>query len=103
MTLRFLGTTSDDGDCPTLYDIEGTDEILVQGERETAPEQLAQLRDVKASETFARVPRRLQARTSPAISTTRGARTSARRRHRASGSSVSGWSMNRPRRVRSSC
>src|SRR4051794_27878074 len=45
MTLRFLGTTSDGGDCPTLYEIEGTAEILVQGDRETDPEHLAQLRD----------------------------------------------------------
>lgn len=65
MTLRFRGTTSDDGDCPTLYDIEGTDEILVQGERETDPEHLAQLRDVKASETFVRVPRSLLTRYAP--------------------------------------
>ena len=65
MTLRFLGTTSDDGDCPTLYEIEGTDEILVQGERETDPEHLAQLRDVKESETFVRVPRSLLSRYAP--------------------------------------
>ncbi|MDX3753601.1 DUF6879 family protein [Streptomyces sp. AK08-02] len=65
MTLRFIGTTSDDGDCPTLYDIEGTDEILVQGERETDPEHLAQLRDVKPSETFVRVPRSLLTRYAP--------------------------------------
>ncbi|MFE7269844.1 DUF6879 family protein [Streptomyces sp. NPDC057623] len=65
MTLRFIGTTSDDGDCPTLYDIEDTDEILVQGERETNPEHLAQLRDVKGSETFVRVPRSLLTRYAP--------------------------------------
>ena len=65
MTLRFIGTTSDDGDCPTLYDIEGTDEILVQGDRETDPEHLAQLRDVKPSETFVRVPRSLLTRYAP--------------------------------------
>lgn len=65
MTLRFIGTTSDDGDCPTLYDIEGTDEILVQGERETDPEHLVQLRDVKESETFVRVPRSLLTRYAP--------------------------------------
>ncbi|MFI6276696.1 hypothetical protein [Streptomyces sp. NPDC050988] len=57
MTLRFLGTTSEEGDCPTLYEVEGTDEILVQGERETDPQHLVQLRDVKESETFVRVPR----------------------------------------------
>lgn len=65
MALRFIGTTSDDGDCPTLYDIEGTDEILVQGDRETDPEHLAQLRDVKPSETFVRVPRSLLGRYAP--------------------------------------
>jgi hypothetical protein len=65
MTLRFIGTTSDDGDCPTLYDIEGTDEVLVQGERETDPEHLAQLRDVKESKTFVRVPRSLLIRYAP--------------------------------------
>ncbi|MEU0069531.1 DUF6879 family protein [Streptomyces sp. NPDC006332] len=65
MTLRFLGTTSDDGDCPTLYEIDGTDEILVQGERETDPEHLVQLRDVKPSETFVRVPRSLLTRYAP--------------------------------------
>ncbi|MEU6504869.1 DUF6879 family protein [Streptomyces sp. NPDC046942] len=65
MTLRFIGTTSDEGDCPTLYEIEGTDEILVQGDRETAPEHLVQLRDVKPSETFVRVPRSLLTRYAP--------------------------------------
>ncbi|WP_236240809.1 DUF6879 family protein [Streptomyces sp. CC228A] len=65
MGLRFIGTTSDDGDCPTLYEIEGTNKILVQGERETDPEHLAALRDVKPSETFVRVPRSLLARYAP--------------------------------------
>lgn len=67
MMLRFLGTTSDDGDCPTLYEIEGTSEILVQGDRETDPEHLVQLRDVKPSETFVRVPRSLLTRYAPDI------------------------------------
>ncbi|MFE6194140.1 DUF6879 family protein [Streptomyces sp. NPDC057838] len=65
MALRFLGTTSEDGDCPTLYEIEGTDEILVQGDRETDPQHLVQLRDVKPSETFVRVPRELLTRYAP--------------------------------------
>ncbi|MEU5091736.1 DUF6879 family protein [Streptomyces sp. NPDC021356] len=65
MTLRYLGTTSDDGDCPTLYEIPETDEILVQGDRETDPEHLVQLRDVKPSETFVRVPRALLTRYAP--------------------------------------
>ncbi|WP_432024146.1 DUF6879 family protein [Streptomyces parvus] len=66
--LRFLGTTSDDGDCPTLYEVEGTTDILVQGDRVTDPEQLAQLRDVKDSETFVLVPRDLLVRFAPRTS-----------------------------------
>ncbi|MEV2228399.1 hypothetical protein AB0H69_07440 [Streptomyces phaeochromogenes] len=65
MTLRFLGTTSDGGDCPTLYEVVETGDILVQGERETDPEHLAQLRDVKPSETFVRIPRELLTRFAP--------------------------------------
>ncbi|MFM9444584.1 DUF6879 family protein [Streptomyces acidiscabies] len=65
MTLRFIGTTSKDGDCPTLYEIEGTDDILVQGERETDPGHLAQLKDVKESEAFVRVPRTLLSQYAP--------------------------------------
>ncbi|NNN30724.1 hypothetical protein HLK59_10180 [Streptomyces sp. S3(2020)] len=65
MTLRFLGTTSDGGDCPTLYEVEETGEILVQGERETDPQHLVQLRDVKETETFVRVPRELLTRFAP--------------------------------------
>lgn len=65
MTLRFIGTSSEEGDCPTLYEIEGTDEILVQGDRETDPEHLVQLRDVKPSESFVRVPRSLLTRYAP--------------------------------------
>ncbi|MFF8554134.1 DUF6879 family protein [Streptomyces sp. NPDC015501] len=63
--LRFLGATSDDGDCPTLYEVEGTTDILVQGDRVTDPEQLAALRDVKAGETFVLVPRVLLVRFAP--------------------------------------
>ncbi|WP_190136030.1 DUF6879 family protein [Streptomyces longispororuber] len=65
MPLRFIGTTSDEGDCPTLYEIEGTDEILVQGELETDPRRLATLRDVRESEAFVRVPRSLLVRYAP--------------------------------------
>ncbi|WP_017239516.1 DUF6879 family protein [Streptomyces sp. SS] len=65
MTLRFIGTTSDDGDCPTLYEVEGTDSVLVQGDRVTDPEQLAELRHVKESETFVTVPRDLLVRFAP--------------------------------------
>jgi hypothetical protein len=65
MPLRLIGTTSDEGDCPTLYEIPETDEILVQGDRETDPEHLTQLRDVKPTETFVRVPRSLLVRYAP--------------------------------------
>ncbi|MFD9791246.1 DUF6879 family protein [Streptomyces sp. NPDC059070] len=65
MTLRFIGTTSDDGNCPALYEIPGTGEILVQGNRETDPEHLVQLRDVQAIETFVRVPRDLLSQYAP--------------------------------------
>jgi hypothetical protein len=65
MALRFLGTTSDSGDCPTLYEVESTGDILVQGERVTDPTQLAELRDVKESETFVTVPRELLTRFAP--------------------------------------
>ncbi|MBD0707404.1 MULTISPECIES: DUF6879 family protein [unclassified Streptomyces] len=63
--LRFIGSTSDEGDCPTLYEIEGTDQVLVQGDRVTSPEQLAELRHVKPSETFVTVPRDLLVRFAP--------------------------------------
>lgn len=65
MTLRFIGTNSDGGDCPTLYEVAATGDILVQGERVTDPEQLARLRDVKDSETFVIVPRDLLTRFAP--------------------------------------
>ncbi|WP_406159229.1 hypothetical protein OG298_18480 [Streptomyces sp. NBC_01005] len=65
MTLRLTGTTSDEGDCPTLCEIKGTDEILVQGDRETNPEHLVQLRDVKSREAFVRVSRSLLTRFAP--------------------------------------
>ncbi|MGW6915555.1 hypothetical protein ACWGB8_17310 [Kitasatospora sp. NPDC054939] len=64
MKLRFLGTTSDSGNCPTLYETEAGD-IVVQGDRLTDPEALAQLRDVKDSETFVVIPRELLVRFAP--------------------------------------
>ncbi|MBW5250287.1 hypothetical protein P8A21_13470 [Streptomyces poriferorum] len=70
MTLRFLGTTSDGGDCPTLYEVEGTGDVLVQGDRVTDPVHLAMLRDVKESETFVIVPRDLLARFAPTEAST---------------------------------
>jgi hypothetical protein len=63
--LRFLGTTSDHGDCPTLYEDTDTGNIVVQGERLIDPSHLAELRDVKESETFVVVPRELLTRFAP--------------------------------------
>ena len=51
-------TTSENGSCPTLYEVVETGDLVVQGDRLTNPEHLAQLRDVRASETFV-VPREL--------------------------------------------
>lgn len=64
MKLKFLGTTSQGGDCPTLYETE-TGDIVVQGDRLTDPEALAQLQDVKPSETFVVIPRELLTRFAP--------------------------------------
>lgn len=65
MALRFIGTTSENGDCPTLYEDTATGNIVVQGERLTDPDHLAELRDVKESETFVVIPRALLTRFTP--------------------------------------
>lgn len=65
MTLRFIGTTNDNGSCPALYEIEGTDEILVQGELEADPGNLAQLQNVKDAQACVRVPRNLLSQCAP--------------------------------------
>ncbi|MFG3207847.1 hypothetical protein [Streptomyces sp. NPDC048192] len=65
MTLRFIGTTSEHGNCPTLYEVVETGDLVVQGDHLTDPEHLAQLRDVKDSETFVVVPRELLTRFAP--------------------------------------
>ncbi|MEU9603158.1 hypothetical protein [Streptomyces sp. NPDC048057] len=65
MTLKFLGTTSEEGDCPTLYEVIETGDIVVQGDRLLDANHLAQLRDVKDSETFVVVPRALLTQFAP--------------------------------------
>ncbi|MET7711018.1 hypothetical protein [Streptomyces sp. NPDC005407] len=65
MTLRFIGTTSEHGNCPTLYEVEETGAIVVQGDQLTDPEHLAQLRDVGEGETVVVVPRELLTRFAP--------------------------------------
>jgi hypothetical protein len=58
MKLTFVGSTSEHGNCPTLYQTDrGT--VVVQGSQITDPEALAQLRDVLDGETFVEVPTEL--------------------------------------------
>ncbi|MPZ86828.1 MAG: hypothetical protein GEU81_01920 [Nitriliruptorales bacterium] len=58
MRLRFLGTDSPSGGCPTLYATDrGT--YVVQGRKVSDPEALGDLRDVLADETFVEIPREL--------------------------------------------
>lgn len=64
MKLRKIGTTSNAGKCPTLYETEAGD-IVVQGYKLTDSEALAQLEDVLPNETFVVVPRELIARFAP--------------------------------------
>jgi len=64
MKLRKLGTTSQDGGCPTLYETD-TGDIVVQGDKLIDPEALRQLSDVLAGEEFVVVPRALLTRFAP--------------------------------------
>ncbi|AXI76875.1 hypothetical protein [Peterkaempfera bronchialis] len=60
MQLTLLGTTSTDGNCPTLYATDrGT--LVVQGYRVTDPGTVAQLRDLLPGETAVEIPRELLA------------------------------------------
>ncbi|MFL1381507.1 hypothetical protein [Nocardiopsis protaetiae] len=64
MKLRKIGTTSQNNGCPTLYETD-TGDIVVQGDRLTDPEALAQLADVLPGEEFVVVPRALLTRFAP--------------------------------------
>ncbi|MEV8632731.1 hypothetical protein AB0395_13830 [Streptosporangium sp. NPDC051023] len=58
MRLRFLGSTSEAGACPSLYETDrGT--IVVQGLRVVDTEALSDLRHVLEGETAVEVPREL--------------------------------------------
>jgi hypothetical protein len=59
-----IGTTSDSGKCPTLYEDLDTGEVLVQGP-EAAPEDRAQMVDPLTGETLVVVPRDLLTRFAP--------------------------------------
>jgi hypothetical protein len=63
--LQMLGTTSDDGKCPTLYEDLDTGDILVQGNAVTDPDDIAQLNDVAPHEAFVIVPRALLLKYAP--------------------------------------
>jgi hypothetical protein len=56
--LTCLGSTSQEGQCPTLYATD-RDTFVVQGWAVTDPEALAGLRDVLPGETFVEVPKGL--------------------------------------------
>ena len=64
MKLQFLGSTSEGGDCPTLYETTDGD-IVVQGDVLTDPEAISQLRHVKPGEGWVVVPRELLLRFAP--------------------------------------
>ncbi|MEU0521661.1 hypothetical protein [Streptosporangium sp. NPDC006007] len=58
MRLRFLGSTSEAGACPSLYETDrGT--IVVQGLQVTDADALSDLRHVLAGEAVIEVPREL--------------------------------------------
>jgi hypothetical protein len=58
MRLRFIGSNSPSGSCPTLYATDrGT--YIVQGATLTDPEALADLRDVLPGETVVEIPAEL--------------------------------------------
>jgi len=63
--LRYIGTNSGNDGCPTLYEYVDTGNVLVQGEIVTSPEEIAELRNVKAGEGFVMVPRVLLADFAP--------------------------------------
>ncbi|MFD7221621.1 DUF6879 family protein [Streptomyces sp. NPDC059883] len=63
--LRCIGTNSGNSGCPTLYEDLDSGEVLVQGDAVTDPDDVAQLRNVKAGESFVIVPRVLLADFAP--------------------------------------
>ncbi|GAA3755051.1 hypothetical protein [Salinactinospora qingdaonensis] len=64
MRLHNIGTTSQNGGCPTLYETDNGD-IVVQGYRLTDAEAVAQLSNVLPGEEFVVVPRELLTRFAP--------------------------------------
>ncbi|AXG80363.1 hypothetical protein [Streptomyces paludis] len=64
-SLKLLGTTSDDGKCPTLYEDLDSGDIIVQGYTLVDPDDVAQLDNVLDGESFVVVPRDLLTRFAP--------------------------------------
>lgn len=62
--LRMLGTTSDDGKCPTLYEDLDTGDVLVQGKQADADD-IAQMVNPLSGETMVVIPRELLTRFAP--------------------------------------
>ncbi|MCK8680978.1 hypothetical protein [Streptomyces lichenis] len=63
--LRTLGTTSDDGKCPTLYEDIDSGDIVVQGYVLSDPDDVRQMEHVLPGESFVVVPRELLTRYAP--------------------------------------
>ncbi|NRQ40243.1 hypothetical protein HII36_51745 [Nonomuraea sp. NN258] len=58
MELRFVGSTSSSGGCPTIYETDrGT--LVIQGMQVVDLDTLAQARDVLTGEAFVEVPKEL--------------------------------------------
>ncbi|MFJ8668113.1 hypothetical protein [Streptomyces sp. NPDC093600] len=62
--LRMLGTTSDEGKCPTLYEDLDTGEVLVQGLL-ADPDDIAQMVHPLSGESMVVIPRELLTRFAP--------------------------------------
>ncbi|WP_301126970.1 hypothetical protein [Streptomyces cacaoi] len=63
--LRLIGTSSEDGKCPTLYEDMDTGDIVVQGYTMTDPADLGRLANVLDGESAVVVPRELLTRFAP--------------------------------------
>lgn len=63
--LSKVGTNSGNDGCPTLYELPGTTDYVVQGDTVTDPEELGQLHNLKDQEGAVVVPRELLANFGP--------------------------------------
>ncbi|WP_058046705.1 hypothetical protein [Streptomyces roseifaciens] len=65
LRVRLIGTTSEEGKCPTLYEDLDTGEIIVQGYTVTDVCETKQFENILDGESFVRVPRELLTRFAP--------------------------------------